>query len=412
MTDLRTLSQRYEKALGRQRDSRNILGQARARFAEKLHGVDTPAPSRWRFVVPAFGLVAAVAVVAFFAWPEAPLGVSLRGQPELAVDFVQASATREEVVDFSDGSEVRVRGGSQLRLLGVTPEGAQVSLERGAAHVAVVHRQKTKWVFSAGPYRVHVVGTQFELKWNPDTGGLEVEMDEGIVEVDGPGLARQRVTSRQKLEAFSEPASASLYLEGAPVDATETASVTRRRPVARKEAAATPEKPVVMGASWRYLADKGDAVGAMNAAEQAGFAWLTNSMPPADVLVLGEVARKAKQPARALEAWLAVRARFAGTVGASEAALRLGRLAEDKHEVDEAVRWYSTAAREAPNAATAPEALGAWMDVLARAGRTKAAQVIAAEYLKRFKNGPDAPAARTLISLAPQPRGEGQLESR
>lgn len=401
MTDLHTIGQRYENALNKQRDSKLILTQARARFAEKLHGVDTPAPSRWRIVVPSFGLLAAAAVLAFFVWPDAPLGVSLRGQPELAVDFVQAAAAQEEVVDFSDGSEVRVRGGSQLRILGVTPEGAQVSLERGAAHVAVVHRQATRWVFSAGPYRVHVVGTQFELKWNPATGALEVEMDEGIVEVDGPGLTRQRVTSRQKLEAFAQPASASLYLEGsAPPDSTEPANVTRRRaPAARKEAANVPaEKPVVLSASWRYLADKGDAVGAMNAAEQAGFAWLTNSMPRGDVLLLGDVARKAKQPTRAMEAWLAVRSRFAGTVGASEAALRLGHLAEDRRDVDEAVRWYSEAAREAPNAATAPEALGAWMDVLARAGRTKDAKVIATDYLKRFKNGPDAAAARTVLT--------------
>ncbi|MDP1826566.1 MAG: tetratricopeptide repeat protein [Archangium sp.] len=402
MSDLDTISKRYEKALGSQRDSKSILTQARARFAEKLHGVDTPAPSRWRFVVPAFGLVAAAAVLTFVFFPEAPLGVTLRGQPDQPVDFVQAAASTEEVVDFSDGSEVRVRGSSQMRILGVTPEGAQVSLERGAAHVAVVHRQKTKWVFSAGPYRVHVVGTQFELKWNPETGGLEVEMDDGIVEVDGPGLARQRVTSRQKLEAFAEPASASLYLEPLTPDPAETASVTRRRPRVQKEqpvAVEKPaEKPVVLGASWRYLADKGDAVGAMNAAEQAGFTWLANSMPRGDVLVLGDVARKAKQPARAMEAWLAVRARFGGTVGASEAALRLGHLAEDQRDVDEAVRWYSEAAREAPNAATAPEALGDWLGVLVRAERTADAKKIAGEYLKRFKNGPDAPAARAVLA--------------
>jgi ferric-dicitrate binding protein FerR (iron transport regulator) len=404
MSDLDTIAKRYEKALGSQRDSKSLIAQARSRFAEKLHGIDSPSPSRWRIALPAFGLVAAAAVITFFLWPEAPLGVQLRGQPGQPVDFVQASASAEEVMDFSDGSEVRVRGSSQMRVLGVTADGAQVSLERGAAHVAVVHRQKTKWVFSAGPYRVHVVGTKFELKWNPETGGLEVEMDDGIVEVDGPGLSRQRVTSRQKLEAFAEPASASLYLEPLVADATETASVTRRRPRARAEQPVAPvveklEKPaVVMGASWRYLADKGDSVGAMNAAEQAGFTWLANSMPRGDVLVLGDVARKAKQPGRAMEAWLAVRARFSGTVVASEAALRLGQLAEDQRDIDEAVRWYSEAAREAPNAATAPEALGDWLEVLVRAGRTGDAKKIASEYLKRFKNGPAAAAARAALA--------------
>ena len=406
MSDLDPIARRYEKALGSQRDGKGILHQARARFAEKLHGIDTPAPSRWRLAVPAFGLLATAAVVTFFVWPEAPLGVTLRGQPGQPVDFVQASAAGEEAVDFSDGSEVLVRGSSQLRILGVTPQGAQVSLERGSAHVAVVHRQKTKWVFSAGPYRVHVVGTQFELKWNPETGGLEVEMDEGIVEVDGPGLSRQRVTSRQKLEAFAEPASASLYLEPlAPVDAAETANVTRRRPRGQdKQLPAVVEKAVlekpavVMGASWRYLADKGDAVGAMNAAEQAGFTWLANSMPRGDVLVLGDVARKARQPARATEAWLAVRQRFSGTVGATEAALRLGLLAEEQHDLDGAVGWFSSAEREAPNAATAPEALGEWLDLLVHAGRTDEAKRIAGEYLRRFKNGPHAAAARAALN--------------
>lgn len=397
MSELDTLSQRYRAALDAQRDSKNILTQARARFAEKLYGIDTPAPSKWRFVVPALALAAAVAI-GFFVWPEAPLGVKLRGQPDQLVDFVAANASEEQVVDFSDGSEVRLRGSSQLRLLGVTPEGAQVSLERGSAHVAVVHRQKTKWVFNAGPYRVHVIGTQFELKWNPETGGLEVEMDEGIVEVDGPGLARQRVTSRQKLAAFAEPASASLYLEGS--TETETANVARRKakPQGKEPAQVVQEKPAVLGASWRYLADKGDALGAMHAAEQAGFSWLANSMPRGDVLVLGDVAKKAKQPARAKEAWLAVRTRFSGTPGASEVALRLGHLAEDQRDVDEAVRWYSEAAREAPNASTAPEALGDWFDALARAGRTAEAKKVAGEYLKRFKNGPDAAAARGVLA--------------
>lgn len=403
MSDFDTVSKRVDRALAAQRDSKAIISGARERFAEKLYGVDTPAPSRWRFVGPLFAAAAVAAVVTFLFWPEAPLGVTLRGQPEQPVDFVAAAPDAEAVMDFSDGSEVRVREASQLRLLGVTPQGAQVSLERGAAHVAVVHRQKTKWVFSAGPYRVHVVGTEFELKWNPETGGLAVEMDEGIVEVDGPGLARQRVTSRQKLEAFAEPASASLYLEAPPTQdapAGEPGVVASARRPRTSEKAEKPalEKPRYTGPSWRYLADKGDERGALNAAEQAGFTWLANSMPLSDVLVLGDVARKAKDPARATEAWLAVRERFSGTVGASEAAIRLGHLADGQRDVEGAVRWFRQATREAPNAPTAPEALGDLLDVLVRAQRTDEARLVATEYLKRFKNGPDAPAARAALA--------------
>ena len=157
--DMKKVAERLEQANDAQRDSTTILNGARNRFAEKLHGIDSPAPSMWRRVVPPVSLLAVAAAVAFVFWPQDPLGVQLRGENG-EVEFVDAREV-ERVMDFSDGSEVRVRPDSRLRLLGVTPNGAQVALERGSAHVSVVHQQKTKWVFSAGPYRVHVIGTQF-----------------------------------------------------------------------------------------------------------------------------------------------------------------------------------------------------------------------------------------------------------
>lgn len=397
--DFKKVAERVEQANDAQPDSTKILNSARGRFSEHLHGIDAPKPSLFRRLVPVMSLAAVAAALAVVFWPEANLGVQVRGESG-PVEFVDARGA-ERVLDFTDGSEVRVREDSRMRVLGVTPNGAQVALERGSAHVSVVHKQKTKWVFSAGPYRVHVIGTQFELKWNPDTGGLEVEMDDGIVEVEGPGLQRQRVTTRQKLEAFAEPASASLYLDfpsTEQADSVDGKAISRRvKKSAKDEKPVVAEKPRASGASWRQLADQGDSFGAMNAAEQAGFTWLANSMPRGDVLVLGDVALKAKQPARATEAWLAVRERFSGTVGASEAAIRLGQLADGQRDVDEAVKWFRVAAREAPNAATAPVAIGEWFSVLARAGRTDEAKLVANEYLKRFKNGPAAAAAREVV---------------
>jgi hypothetical protein len=402
MNGLDPIAREYVAALDRQRGTKVVLAQARARFAERLHGVDTPAPSPWRVLRPALAL-AAVAALAVGLWPEAPLAVSLRGQPGAPADYVR-TAQAEAVLDFSDGSEVLVRGDSEVRLLGVTPIGAQVALERGAAHVDVVHRQQTKWAFVAGPYRVHVVGTRFELAWRPEAGGLEVTMDEGIVEVEGPGLRRQRVTSGQRLEAFAEPARASLYLEAEPVAAEAEAPAveapvvtTVRRPKA-SAAAAGPKAPRATGPSWRYLADQGNAPGAMAAAEEAGFDWLVNSMPRGDVLDLGDVARLAKQPARAREAWLAVRERFPGTAASTEATRRLGRLAtEADHDDDAAARWFERAVQEAPNGPAAPDATREWLEALVRAGRHDEARTVAADSLRRFKNGPQATLAKELL---------------
>lgn len=405
MSDLDTLSRRYQAALDSQRDTKALVSRARNRFAEQLESMEAPQPSRWRFVAPTLAAAMAAGLVAWLAWPDAPLGVTLRSQPDSQAKYVQ-TASAEDVLDFTDGSEVRVREASELRILDVMPNGSHVALEHGSAHVSVVHRAKTRWLFSAGPYRVHVVGTQFELKWDPATGALKVLMDDGIVEVDGPGLARQRVTSRQTLEAFAEPASAALHLapetEAAADDTeAEATSVTpsrRRRVHVEKAAPVVAPRPQINGPSWRQLADKGDSMGAMGAAEQAGFSWLSNSMPKGDVLALGDVALKARQPARATEAWQAVRLRFAGTTAAMEAAIRLGHLAaEQEHDDDAAIRWFALAVREGPNAPTAPVALGDWLDVLVRARRTEEARKVAGEYLKRFKNGPDAETARTVL---------------
>jgi len=407
---MKDFSEKYTKALEKQaaepgkHGDKAILAGARARFAEKLHGVDSPAPSKWRFVMPVLSAAAAAALVAFLVWPETPLSMTVRGQPGLSGEFIQAKAG-DEAIDFSDGTEVLLRSESEVRVTRVTAHGADVLLEKGAAHVAVVHRDKqTRWNFHAGPYRVAVVGTKFELRWNPETGGLEVEMDEGIVEVDGPGLSKQRVTTRQKLEAFSNPPRASLYLETPPALAaadaqpqTEPPSV-RVLPIKKSPAEKAPEKPKAQGATWRYLADQGDAIGAMRAADEAGFSWLTRSLPKSDVLLLGDTARKARQPAYAREAWLRVRERFPGSDAATAAAMRLGDLAAAvEHNDASAAKWFALAVKEAPNADTAPVAMGRWLEVLVHDGKTAEAKKVAADYVKRFPNGEKVAEARELL---------------
>jgi TolA-binding protein len=121
-------------------------------------------------------------------------------------------------------------------------------------------------------------------------------------------------------------------------------------------------------------------------------------MPRGDVLALGAVALEARQPARASEAWLAVRQRFPGSAGATEAALRLGQLASGPEgDAGTALQWYARAAREAPSGPLAAQALGGWLQAAVRAGRREEARRVAGEYVRRFRNGPDAAAAKALL---------------
>jgi hypothetical protein len=392
MNDLKQLADRYAAAVEKRSGDERMLAKVKARFFEQLNAKQAPRRS-WRIAVPIAALAgAAIAVVAILSVPRAPLHATLRGHGDEPADFVLA--TREaQALDFSDGSEVLVRPDSQLRLLEVTPDGASATLERGSAHVAVVHRAKTKWTFTAGPYRVHVVGTKFELQWNPDVSGIRVKMEEGVVEVDGPNMVRHRVAGTEVLDVSALPPQDTEV----DVEPETTTGAPRARTHHAKPA---PEKPVVAAnstAPWTYFASRGDYAAAYAAAEQSGFTSLAGGLPQSEVLLLGDTARKANKPQRAKEAYLAVRDRFPGSPAAVDAALRMGHLsAEVLRDDARAAWWFERGLREAPNAPTAPEAMGRWLEVLVRMSNPTARKV-AEDYLRRFPNGADAAFARDVM---------------
>lgn len=403
---MKHLNERYLEALEREgaRRERSVLADARAAFAQQLGDDGARRPRAWKQA--AFGLMAAaaaVAVVVALTRPEPPLTLSVRGHPDWAGTVVEAKG-KVEAIDFSDGTAVVLQEDSRVQLTEVTAHGARVALEQGAVRVSVMHRdEKTRWDFHAGPYRVAVVGTKFELHWDPETGGVLVDMDEGVVEVDGPGLTRQRVTARQKLEAFADPPRASLYLaplaEAAGVAPEPEPTAEAAPPVVRVLPATkrpAPAPPKLHGPSWRYLAAAGDARGSIAAAEDAGFGWLVRSLPSADVMLLGDTARRAQRPALAREAWLQVRERFGGTQLAAQAAGRLGQLAaEVDHNEHLASTWFEQATRESNNTDFTRRAMEQWLEVLERTDGRRASAV-AADYLSRYPNGEGAELARRL----------------
>jgi hypothetical protein len=392
MSDLKQLAERYANGLTKRSGDERMLAKVKARFFEQVQVAQAPKRA-WRIAVPAAVLGGlAIAVVAVLSVPRAPMHVAVRGHAEQSADFVLA-AREAQALDFSDGSEVLVRPDSQLRLLEVTPDGASATLERGSAHVSVVHRNKTKWTFTAGPYRVHVVGTKFELQWNPDAEGIRVQMEEGVVEVDGPGMVRRRVAGHDMLEVSALPSPEAVDVP----EPQEAEAQQRARPHHLKSAG---QAPVGGPATppWRFFALRDDAASAYAAAEQAGFSSLAGSMPQTDVLLLGDMARQAKKPERAKEAYLAVRDRFPGQPASIDAALRMGHLmAEVSHDDARAAWWYERALREAPSGATAPEAMSRWLEVLARGPDHGAARNVAQDYLRRFPNGDDAALARDVL---------------
>src|SRR5262249_46652189 len=98
-------------------------------------------------------------------------------------------------VHFSDGSEVRAEAGTRMRVDATYASGARVLLEKGAATSHVAHHKMSSWTFVAGPFEVRVIGTRFDLSWDPLVEEFDLRLREGSVEVrsplaDGPIVVR------------------------------------------------------------------------------------------------------------------------------------------------------------------------------------------------------------------------------
>ena len=79
-------------------------------------------------------------------------------------------------------------GSARARVTETTPVGATVLLETGRAKVIVIHKARTEWKVTTGPYLIRVTGTSFAVSWEPAAGALEVVMFAGAVVVKGPGI--------------------------------------------------------------------------------------------------------------------------------------------------------------------------------------------------------------------------------
>jgi transmembrane sensor len=385
--------------------------------------------------VLAFGLAAAAVVaigvtVAIFAarGPSAiEATVDGRGRTLQAGDWVAASAEVARSIDFSDGSSVSLDPRSGARVVTLSANGAQVSIERGTAHVSVQKRKNAQWRVDVGPYAVAVKGTHFVVGWVPEAQLFTLTLEEGSVLVHGPLLAEGRMVavgetlrasvSEGRLEIFKggrETATGTETSARAPeteasvpeLDAEDSESAdavcaatsgTVRESSARSTSAAPGAVPLE---DWRQLARVGSYEAAVKTAEQLDLDSVIADAAPSDLLLLGDAARLARRLDLADRSYLAARTKHPGSPESVAAAFALGRLAFDhQHLYAKAARWMEVYLTEGGADATlAREALGRLIEASERAGDPDGAKNAAARYLARYPNGPHAEVARRALS--------------
>ncbi len=333
-----------------------------------------------------------------------------------------AAAGVDASVRFSDRSELGVERGTRLRVSRLEAHGAHVMLEGGHLHVRIHPQPQTSWTLDAGPYAVHVTGTEFDLAWRVEDQTLDLRLFKGSVVVDGPlangGL---KMAAGQHLVAHANDGSLSIA-DGREATATPAEASTESSALTPAAASTQPVvAPPVIGTvastapgagsrggsaavlrggdGWASRVAHGDFGAVLSEAERRGFDGAVAGASAVDLAALADAARYGRRPDLARRALIAARARFPTAVQARDAAFFLGGRAGAQKSASLAVDWYDIYLREGPEGAYASQALGRKMALLERTRGLETARPIAIEYLQRFGVGPYAPAARRLLQV-------------
>ena len=330
-----------------------------------------------------------------------------------------ATAAAGASLRFSDRSELEVAPATRVRVAGLEVHGARVMLEGGTLHVRIRHQPHTAWTLEAGPYVVHVTGTEFDLAWRVDEQVLDLRLREGSVVVEGPlADAGVRVTTGQHLVANRSNATLSLLDElsahptasdappaGVPSAPLASLPASTRTPTSEAPAASRPRDPAVAARghveatpSWETRVAHGNFDEVVSDAERRGIDKVLTESSAADLAALADAARYARRQEVARRALTAQRARYPGSMQARDAAFFLGGLAEAQKDDPVSLEWYDIYLGESPSGAYAPQALGRKMMLLQRLRGPASARTVAAEYVARFPEGPYAGSANKLLS--------------
>jgi len=308
-------------------------------------------------------------------------------------DVIEPLVGTSTPLHFSEGSTVVLHDGARMRVLSLETGAARVLVESGVIDATIAHRKtgKTRWDFEAGPFRVTVTGTKFQMAYYPGDQSFRLATEEGQVVVSG-GCQKtpKTVSAGEKLELSCLPKEAPspwTGVESKPevsLPAVEAAPFSGRAP---------------RGESWRELLAAGRLSEGLHAAERGNFERVCQAATTKELLALADAARLSGRNGPAFAALRTLRRRFPGSMDGATAAFMLGRMAfERQHAYVEAATWFETYLKEQPAGPLMGDSFGRLMEARLRSGDRSGARANAEQYLRRFPEGPYASEARGILS--------------
>lgn len=402
----------HERARARARLLQAVEGSHAARPASASPSSSSSLPWRWF----AGGLVAAACALAVVVNLPSndddapvidpkiaqPLAFTLDGGEPSEPSEPIIAGEYERVLAFDDSTRVELAPQGELRVAELRRNGATLELARGEVTLSVHHEDDTSWQVAAGPWSVHVTGTQFSVAWNPTTEHFRVAVLEGSVRVEGPegdvaklrageSLVRERKLAIAEVEGPSEPAIEEPAIEEPAIE-EPIGTPSKAKPHATKLPPAPSLDWKTLAAASQYdeawLAVQDSAGGVLGEADRVG----VDAM-----LDLADVARFTDHRSDAKRVLERLRERFPATTQAGDAAFELGRIASDGGKDEQAASWFETYLDERPKGSLANDALVRLMNAYTALDRLDDARSAASRYLERLPDGPHAAKARKLL---------------
>lgn len=364
--------------------SMNTVREQRARLVAAAR----PSRARWW----ALGVVVTAIALALISWKAT--------RPVVTTVTVGALAAGQ--LRLPDGSVLSIDPDSVARLSRFDDSNVEVLLERGRLTAWVQKGTGRTWRYVAGPWTVRVLGTTLHIAHDPDSRRIEVSVDEGVVELSGPGgttLIRAGEVVRRSDAVVEEAVVAPAPVQGPLV------KLDAPKPVAPRLVRVTPEPPPVAEdespppaphvLTWQELLEAGRRKEALDR-------WEANVQPAgitdAQLLRLADAARLEHRLPLARSLLDEVESRHGS--GAAEAAYLLGRFEVEAHGLLAARLRFSASVLQEPNGPFAEQSRGRLIEVLLELDQQKEARAAARDYLEHHPRGAWSGLATRLIGDA------------